>query len=113
MSKENILEFTQEEAQELESRVVVLSRAYHFEDEDIKTVDLSGLDSITADQMITAQKIVTRSGNTTALLETNIEYLLVLASFASGRPVEFFKKLNARDVVRIKNRVTGFFFSED
>jgi len=113
MSKENILEFTQEEAQELESRVVVLSRAYHFEDEDIKTVDLSGLDSITADQMITAQKIVTRSGNTTALLETNIEYLLVLASFASGRPVEFFKKLNARDVVKIKNRVTGFFFSED
>jgi len=113
MSKENILEFTQEEAQELESRVVVLSKAYHFEDEDIKTVDLSGLDSITADQMITAQKIVTRSGNTTALLETNIEYLLVLASFASGRPVEFFKKLNARDVVKIKNRVTGFFFSEE
>lgn len=114
MTKEiNSTEFTQEDEKDLESRVVELSKTYHFEEEDIRVVDLSGLDSITADQMITAQKLVTRSGNTTALLETNIEYLLILASFASGRPIEFFKKLNAKDVVKIKNRVTGFFFSED
>ena len=114
MTKEiNNTEFTQEDEKELESRVVELSKTYHFEEEDIRVVDLSGLDSITADQMITAQKLVTRSGNTTALLETNIEYLLILASFASGRPIEFFKKLNAKDVVKVKNRVTGFFFSEE
>ena len=109
MTKE--MDLTQEEKTELEKRVVVLSKTYQFEGEEVKTVDLSGLDSITADQMITAQNIVTRSGNVTALLETNIQYLLVLASFASGKPVEFFKQLNAKDTVRVKNRVSGFFFS--
>ena len=114
MTKEiNNTEFTQEEINALEERVLKLSKTYHFEGEEISTVDLSGLDNVSANQMIQAQKMITRSGNTTALLETNIEYLLILASFASGRPIEFFKKLNAKDVVKVKNRVTGFFFSEE
>jgi len=114
MTKEiNNTEFTQEEINELEERVLKLSKTYNFEGEEISTVDLSGLDNVSANQMIQAQKMITRSGNTTALLETNIEYLLILASFASGRPIEFFKKLNAKDVVKVKNRVTGFFFSEE
>jgi hypothetical protein len=114
MTKEiNNTEFTQEEINALEERVLKLSKTYNFEGEEISTVDLSGLDNVSANQMIQAQKMITRSGNTTALLETNIEYLLILASFASGRPIEFFKKLNAKDVVKVKNRVTGFFFSEE
>jgi len=114
MTKEiNNTEFTQEEINELEERVLKLSKTYNFEGEEINTVDLSGLDNVSANQMIQAQKMITKSGNTTALLETNIEYLLILASFASGRPIEFFKKLNAKDVVKVKNRVTGFFFSEE
>ena len=114
MTKEiNNTEFTQEEINALEERVLKLSKTYHFEGEEISTVDLSGLDNVSANQMIQAQKMITKSGNTTALLETNIEYLLILASFASGRPIEFFKKLNAKDVVKVKNRVTGFFFSEE
>ena len=113
MMTENIADFTQEEKEELEERILKLSKTYQFEGEEISTVDLSGLDEVTAEQMIWAQKMVTKNGHTTALLETNIEYLLFLASCASGRPIEFFKRLNAKDVVRVKNRVTGFFFSED
>jgi len=113
MTNENIADFTQEEQAELEERVLKLSKTYNFEGEEVDTVDLSGLDNVSANQMIQAQKMITRSGNTTALLETNIEYLLILASFASGRPIEFFKQLNAKDVVKVKNRVTGFFFTEE
>ena len=113
MTNENIADFTQEEKEELKERVLKLSKTYHFEGEEISTVDLSGLDNVSANQMIQAQKMITKSGNTTALLETNIEYLLILASFASGRPIEFFKQLNAKDVVKVKNRVTGFFFAEE
>ena len=113
MTKEiNNTEFTQEEINALEERVLKLSKTYNFEGEEISTVDLSGLDNVSANQMIQAQKMITKSGNTTALLETNIEYLLILASFASGRPIEFFKQLNAKDVVKVKNRITGFFFAE-
>ena len=113
MTNENIADFTQEEQAELEERVLRLSKTYHFEGEEVSTVDLRGLDDVTAGQMIQAQKMITKSGNTTALLETNIEYLLILASFASGRPIEFFKQLNAKDVVKVKNRITGFFFAEE
>ena len=113
MTNENIADFTQEEQAELEERVLKLSKTYNFEGEEINTVDLSGLDNVTADQMIWAQKMVTKNGNTTALLETNIEYLLFLASLSSGRPIEFFKQLNAKDVVKVKNRITGFFFVEE
>lgn len=114
MTKEiNNTEFTQEEINALEERILKLSKTYNFEGEEINTVDLNGLDNITADQMILAQKMITRSGNTTALLETNIEYCLILASFGSGRPIEFFKQLNAKDVVKVKNKVTGFFFTEE
>lgn len=95
------------------SDFIALSKTYHFEDEEINCLDLSGMEDITADQMITAQKMVARGGNVTTILETNIEYLLILASMASGKPIEFFKKLNAKDTVKVKNRVTGFFFRED
>ena len=114
MTKEiNNTEFTQEDQTALEERVLKLSKTYNFEGEEVSTVDLRGLDDVTAGQMIQAQKMITKSGNITGLLETNIEYLLILASFASGRPIEFFKQLNAKDVVKVKNRVTGFFFSEE
>ena len=93
------------------SYVVKLSKKYHFEDGDIDTVNLAGLENLTADQAITAQKMLTKSGNVTTLLETNIEYCLIIASFASGLPLEFFKQLSLKDVTMIKNRVTGFFFS--
>lgn len=93
--------------------IVKLSKKYHFEDDDIDTVDLSGLETLTAEQAITAQKILTRSGNVTTLLETNVEFCLIIASYASGLPVEFFKKLNLKDMTMVKNRVSGFFFSGD
>jgi hypothetical protein len=95
------------------SNFINLSKTYHFEDEDINCIDLSGMENITADQMIIAQKMVARGGNVTAILESNIEYLLILASMATGKPIEFFKRLNAKDTVKVKNRVAGFFFRED
>ena len=69
MTKEiNNTEFTQEEINALEERILKLSKTYNFEGEEINTVDLSGLDNVSANQMIQAQKMITKSGNTTALL---------------------------------------------
>ena len=44
MTTENIADFTQEEKEELEERILKLSKTYQFEGEEISTVDLSGLD---------------------------------------------------------------------
>ena len=45
--------------------------------------------------------------------ETNLEYALIVAASATGRPVEFFRGLVPRDAMKIKNAVTSFFFGEE
>ena len=113
MEEEGMSDNKKNDAEVMEdvSYIVKLSKTYHFEDEDISVVNLQGLENLTAEQAITAQKIISRSGNVTTLLETNIEYCLLIASFASGLPIEFFKKLKLNDASMIKNRVASFFFS--
>ena len=41
------------------------------------------------------------------------EYICFIASRASDQPIEFFKGLPPRDAVRLKNKVTSFFYGED
>ena len=49
----------------------------------------------------------------TVLPETNLEYTLVIAASATDYPIEFYKQLAPRDAIKVKNRVTSFFFGEE
>lgn len=49
----------------------------------------------------------------TAVPETNLEYAMIIAASATGTPVEFFKGLKPRDAIKIKTKVTNFFFGEE
>ena len=100
-------------AEVLDETVIKLSKTYDFEDEKIKTIDMSGLETITANDMIKANKILNNSGTVTVLPETNLEYTLIIAASASGLPIEFFKTLAPKDAMKVKNRVTSFFFGEE
>ena len=93
--------------------IVKLSKSYKFEDETISEIDMSGLENLTANDMIKANKVLNNSGNVSVLPETNLEYTLIIAASATGRPVEFFKGLQPRDAIRVKNKVTSFFFGEE
>lgn len=100
-------------AEIIDETVIKLSKTYDFEGEKISTVDMSGLESITANDMIKANKILNNSGTVTVLPETNLEYTLIIAASASGLPIEFFKTLAPKDAMKVKNRVTSFFFGEE
>nr|WP_325300169.1 phage tail assembly protein [uncultured Dysosmobacter sp.] len=93
--------------------IVKFSKSYKFEDETISEIDMSGLENLTANDMIKANKVLNNSGNVSVLPETNLEYTLIIAASATGRPVEFFKGLQPRDAIRVKNKVTSFFFGEE
>lgn len=93
--------------------VIKLSRTYDFEGEKIKEIDMSGLEEITANDMIKANKVLNNNGTVTVLPETNLEYTLIIAASASGLPIEFFKILVPKDAMKVKNRVTSFFFGEE
>ncbi len=110
----NVIEVKKTTEKEKEEDLVVkFARPYDFEGELIKEVDLSGMDDLSANDMIKANKILNASGNATILPEMSMEYTLVMASFASGKPVEFFKALRPKDAIKVKNAVTSFLFGEE
>ena len=93
--------------------IVRLTHEYTFEVQKISEIDMSGMEDLTADDMIKASKVLNANGNVSVITETNLEYDLIIASFATGKPIEFFKALKPRDAIRIKNKVTSFFFGEE
>ena len=111
MSKEEIVEMAA--LKEQENTKIKLLKTYHFEGETIGELDMSGLENLAANDMIKANKVLNASGNLSVLPEMSLEYALVIGSSATGYPVEFFKGLCPRDAIKVKNKVTSFFFGEE
>lgn len=96
-----------------ESNIVEFTKIYQFEGETISKIDMSGMEGITANDLIKANKVLQASGVVSVMPETNLEYAMIIAASATDRPVEFFKGLAPRDAMKIKNKVTSFFFGEE
>ena len=62
--------------------VIKLTKPYKFEGETYEEVDLSGLENITARDMIEANKAYDRSGGFSIMPEMSMEYALFIASRA-------------------------------
>ena len=93
--------------------IVIFSKPYKFEGKIYEKVDLSGLDDLTAADMIAANKVLDRTGSFTFLPEMSLEYACIIAARATKLPVEFFKGLHPKEAIKIKNRVTSFFYTVD
>lgn len=93
--------------------MVKLSKPYKFEGKEYSEIDLSGLEDLTAADMIKANKILERAGTMSVLPEMSLEYACVLAARASSQPIEFFNGLHPRDAIKVKNKVTGFLFGQE
>lgn len=96
-----------------EEMILQLSRTYEFEGKEISQVDFSGMEELTADNMIKANTIMTKSGHAAIMTENDMYYTLLLAADATGIPIEFFRMLKPRDAIKVKNKVTSFFFGEE
>lgn len=95
------------------STLVKFSKTYRFEGKDYTEVDLSGMDDLSAEDMIAADRYLTRSGSFSVMPEMTLEYACFIAARAAKQPIEFFKGLPPKDALKVKNRVTSFFYSED
>lgn len=97
--------------QEVESATLVkFTKPYTFEGKTYTGIDLAGLEDLTAKDMIEAEKYLQRSGAVTVTPEMTMEYVTFIASRVSGQPLEFFIALSSKDAIRVKNKVTGFFY---
>ena len=106
---------TAAETQEQEENkyLIKFRKPFIFEDETYKEIDLSGLEDLSARDMIQAQRTMERSGSINVLPEMSLEYACIFASKATKMPVEFFQALPPKEAIKVKNKVTSFFYGED
>ena len=110
MDKEKNIPSPAEETDITPDTVVKFSRSYSFEGKTYSEVDLSGMDDLTAKDMIEAEKYLFKTGTVSALPDQAVGYVCFIASKISDQPIEFFMGLSPRDMNRVKNKVTGFFY---
>ena len=114
MENEKVITIPAPAEQEAEPETLVkFSRPYTFEGNTYREVDLDQMDSLSAQDMVAAEKYLFKSGIISPLPDMTVGYICFIASKASGLPMEFFKGLQPKDMNRVKNKVTGFFYGED
>lgn len=107
---ENAASFDAEES----SMVIKLKKPYMFERQEYNEIDLSGLDDLTASDMIAVNKIMQRTAAGLDIMpEVSVEYACHIAARASKLPVEFFMNLPPNVTMKVKNRVMGFLFGSE
>ena len=99
--------------QEENKYLIKFRKPFIFEDETYKEIDLSGLEDLSAKDMIQAQRTMERSGSINVLPEMSLEYACIFASKATKIPVEFFQALPPKEAIKVKNKVTNFFYGDD
>lgn len=93
--------------------LIKFKKPYEFEGGSYNEVDLSGLEDLTARDLSSAEKVVAASGQMPLMSEMTVAYACVICAAATKKPVEFFNELPAREAVKVKNMVTGFFYEQE
>lgn len=95
--------------------VLRLSKPYVFEGQTCTEVDLGGLETVTAGTLERVGKTVLQQSPALnpAMLESTTPFCIEMAVRVTGKPYEFFRGLPARDGMRLKTLVSGFFYGAD
>ena len=97
-----------------EKLVLALKKPYLFEGKEYTEIDLTGMDDMTAADMIALEnQYDKRHPGINVMPEVRVEYAVMMAARAAKLPVEFFNGLPQREAVKVKNRVMGFLFGSD
>lgn len=109
------VEVVKADALETKDRLVyTLKHPIDFEGKHYTEIDLRGLRTCTGKDYRDAERYMATQGMLTQPLEENSEpFTMYLASRAAGVPIELLEALDIRDIMAVKNRVSGFFYSEE
>lgn len=96
--------------------MIELKKPYVFDDEEYKSIDLSGLENLTMQDAIDAQKEVVGNGEDQVILyapEASQAFLDEVAARASGKPVEFFNAMPIAMCSKVRTAVQEAFAVKD
>lgn len=103
-----------ENEEDEDSLVIKFKKPYKFEGTEYTEIDLSGLDDLSASDMIAVNKYMNRTNpGIDVMPEVSLEYALNLAAKACKQPVEFFLNLPPREAIKVKNRIMAFLFGSE
>lgn len=91
--------------------ILTLSKPVTYEGTEYKTVDLSGLESITTKDLKRARRMMNLAGSSLDVFaERSVEFATYMANIVTGLPVSFFDSLPAKDGMILKNMVVNFLY---
>lgn len=93
--------------------LIKFNKPYKFEGAEYKDVDLSKLEEITAQDLIDANRMYLTQTSMPAISEADIYYTFLIASGITGKPLNFFEKLPAREGMKVKRVISDFLFSDN
>lgn len=100
------------DTEDQEDLVLRFKKPYSFEGETFTEVDLSGLEDLSAADLCKVGKMVKKTDGLDPIAEMSLPYAIYMAARVTGKPLEFFQQLPAREAVKLKNLVVGFLYGE-
>ena len=101
------------DTEDQEDLVLRFKKPYSFEGETYTEVDLSGLEDLSAADLCKVGKMVKKIDGVDPIAEMSLPYAIYMAARVTGKPLEFFQQLPAREAVKLKNLVAGFLYGGD
>ena len=95
--------------------VIGLKKPYLFEDEEYAAIDLSGMENLTMQDAIEAQKNVVGTGEDSVILyapEASQAFIDEIAAMAAKQPVEFFNGMPIGLSDKVRTAVQGVFSAD-
>lgn len=90
--------------------LIKLMDPYMYDGEEVKELDLNCLYDLTAKDLEQIDAVMLRNGYSGQNMELLNKYAMLTVARALKRSWEFCDNMKARDVIRIKNIVSGFFY---
>ena len=88
---------------------VIFSKPYKWEDKEYTGIDLANMANLNGNDLIEAVKKTSGGGLTTTVnSEYELETILLLVSMATGKPIEFFRDMPVKEVIKIKYKAISF-----
>lgn len=99
--------------EEPDDYIIRFSEPYRFEGKNYAGVDLSGMQNMRAKDIWKIDRNYRNAGNLGILKEMDNEYTCRVAAAASGLPVEFFMGMALADMIKVRTKVSDFFYPKE
>lgn len=90
--------------------LITFNKPYTFEGTVYKEVDLSEIENLKTRDLAEADRTFFSTGQVALMNEMSTGYACIVASLVTKKPVTFFEQLPAKEGIKLKTVISGFFY---